>query len=77
MTVPLIVLAALSVIGGFFNVEHVPIVKLVRLRPSGGRALHHWLHPVIEGAEERDGPRTSARWLRAAPRRVADPPGDR
>jgi NADH-quinone oxidoreductase subunit L len=53
MSVPLIVLGLLSVIGGFFNIdEHVPIVNLFAPAAIGGdAALHHWLHPVIEGAE--------------------------
>jgi NADH-quinone oxidoreductase subunit L len=53
MSVPLIVLAALSVIGGLFNVEgEVPIVSLFSPIAIGGNAgLHEWLHPVIEGAE--------------------------
>ena len=50
MTFPLIVLAALSAFGGFLNVEeHVPIVEWFDF--GQGAALHHWLHPVIEGAE--------------------------
>jgi NADH-quinone oxidoreductase subunit L len=53
MSVPLIVLGALSVIGGFFNVDsHVPIVNLFSpLSIGGDAALHEWLHPVITGAE--------------------------
>src|SRR5690606_29991626 len=54
MTVPLIVLGALSVVGGFFNIDsHVPIVNLFSpLSIGGDAALHNWLHPVIAGAEE-------------------------
>jgi NADH-quinone oxidoreductase subunit L len=53
MSVPLIALAVLSVIGGLFNVdEHVPIVNLFAPAAIGGdAALHHWLHPVLTGAE--------------------------
>jgi NADH-quinone oxidoreductase subunit L len=53
MTVPLIVLAVLTTIGGLFNVEpEVPIVNWFRSLAIGGdAALHHWLHPVIAGAE--------------------------
>jgi len=53
MTVPLVVLALLSLIGGLFNVEaEVPIVNwFTPLAIGGGGALHDWLHPVIEGAE--------------------------
>jgi NADH-quinone oxidoreductase subunit L len=53
MSVPLIVLGILSVIGGLFNVdEHVPIVNLFAPAAIGGdAALHHWLHPVVAGAE--------------------------
>jgi NADH-quinone oxidoreductase subunit L len=50
MTVPLVVLAALSTFGGLLNVEpEVPIVKWFDF--GQGAALHHWLHPVLEGAE--------------------------
>jgi NADH-quinone oxidoreductase subunit L len=50
MTVPLVVLAALSTVGGFLNVE--PEVPIVRWFDFGqGAALHHWLHPVVTGAE--------------------------
>jgi NADH-quinone oxidoreductase subunit L len=53
MSVPLIALGILSVIGGLFNVdEHIPIVNLFAPAAIGGdAALHHWLHPVLEGAE--------------------------
>ncbi len=51
LTVPLIVLAALSTLGGFLNVEEeVPIVKWFDF--GQGAALHHWLHPVIAGSED-------------------------
>jgi NADH-quinone oxidoreductase subunit L len=51
MTVPLMVLGALSVIGGFLNVEgEVPIVGWFDF--GQGEALHRWLHPVIAGADE-------------------------
>jgi len=54
MTVPLVVLAVLSVLGGLFNVDsHVPIVNWFSFAAIGGdAALHGWLHPIIEGAEE-------------------------
>jgi NADH-quinone oxidoreductase subunit L len=42
MTVPLIVLAALAVVGGFVG---VPAVL------GGGNAIHQWLHPVFAQAE--------------------------
>ena len=53
MTVPLVVLAFLSLIGGLFNVEaEVPIVNwFTPVAIGGAGALHDWLHPVIEGAE--------------------------
>ncbi|HEX2093808.1 MAG TPA: NADH-quinone oxidoreductase subunit L, partial [Longimicrobiaceae bacterium] len=51
LTVPLIVLAALSTVGGLLNVEpEVPIVKWFDL--GQGAALHHWLHPVLAGSED-------------------------
>jgi NADH-quinone oxidoreductase subunit L len=50
LTLPLVVLAALSTLGGFLNVEEeVPIVKWFDF--GQGAALHHWLHPVIAGSE--------------------------
>jgi NADH-quinone oxidoreductase subunit L len=49
LTVPLILLALLSTVGGFLNVEHVPIVQLFDF--GQGAALHHWLHPVLAGSE--------------------------
>jgi NADH-quinone oxidoreductase subunit L len=42
MTIPLIVLAALAVVGGFVG---VPAAL------GGGNAIHQWLHPVFERAE--------------------------
>src|SRR5690606_33064891 len=53
MTVPLVVLGALSVLGGLFNVDsQVPVVNFFsRLAIGGDAALHDWLHPTIEGAE--------------------------
>ncbi|HEY0037925.1 MAG TPA: NADH-quinone oxidoreductase subunit L, partial [Longimicrobium sp.] len=51
LSIPLIVLGALSLLGGFLNVEeHVPIVNLFNF--GQGAALHHWLHPVLLGSEE-------------------------
>ena len=59
LTVPLIVLAGLSIIGGFLNVEkavfdHVPVIGPLfnSLAIGGDAALHHWLHPVLAGQEE-------------------------
>jgi NADH-quinone oxidoreductase subunit L len=50
LTLPLVVLAALSTVGGLLNVEEeVPIVKWFDF--GQGAALHHWLHPVIAGAD--------------------------
>lgn len=50
MVVPLVVLAGLSAVGGFLNVEeHVPIVEWFNF--GQGAALHDWLHPVIAGSE--------------------------
>jgi NADH-quinone oxidoreductase subunit L len=43
MYIPLIVLAALSLAGGFLNVPHAI---------GGGTALHHWLEPVVGHGEE-------------------------
>ncbi|HLM43336.1 MAG TPA: hypothetical protein VK458_05685, partial [Myxococcaceae bacterium] len=51
LTLPLVVLAALSTLGGFLNVEeHVPVVEWFNF--GQGAALHHWLHPVLAGAED-------------------------
>jgi NADH-quinone oxidoreductase subunit L len=51
LTVPLVVLAALSALGGFVNVEEdVPIVNLFDF--GQGAALHHFLHPVLAGSED-------------------------
>ncbi|HLL81533.1 MAG TPA: NADH-quinone oxidoreductase subunit L [Longimicrobium sp.] len=51
LSLPLVVLAALSLLGGFVNVEpHVPIVNWFDFGQHA--ALHHWLHPVIAGSED-------------------------
>jgi len=50
MTIPLIVLAALSLFGGLLNVEDAPVVSWFDF--GQGAALHRWLHPVTEGAEQ-------------------------
>ena len=53
MTVPLVVLAALSVVGGFLNVPealHGTVLGLFGAVPV--EWLHHWLGPVIHAAEE-------------------------
>jgi NADH-quinone oxidoreductase subunit L len=59
LTLPLVVLAILSVAGGYLNVEkavfdHVPVIgPLFNALAIGGDAtLHHWLEPVIGGSEE-------------------------
>ena len=59
MTVPLIVLAAFALVGGFFNAELA--------HRTTRRRSEHWLEPVFEGAEHvrqerrrRDGPRVAA-----------------
>jgi NADH-quinone oxidoreductase subunit L len=59
LTLPLVVLALLSVVGGYLNVEkavfdHVPVIgPLFNALAIGGDAtLHHWLHPVLAGSEE-------------------------
>jgi NADH-quinone oxidoreductase subunit L len=50
LTLPLVVLAALSAVGGFLNVEReVPVVRWFDF--GQGEALHRWLHPVLAGAE--------------------------
>ncbi len=50
LTVPLIVLAALSIVGGLANVEsEVPIVRLFDF--GQGAWLHDWLHPTLAGSE--------------------------
>jgi NADH-quinone oxidoreductase subunit L len=52
MTLPLVVLAVLSALGGFLNVEReVPIVRSLDWF-GAGEALHRWLHPAIAGAEQ-------------------------
>ncbi len=59
LTVPLILLAILSTVGGLLNVEkqvfdHVPVLGPLfnSIAIGGDAALHHWLHPVISGAED-------------------------
>ena len=50
LSLPLIVLGALSLLGGFLNVEEeVPVVNWFNF--GQGSALHRWLHPVIAGSE--------------------------
>jgi NADH-quinone oxidoreductase subunit L len=50
LTLPLVVLGALSTVGGFLNVEReVPIVRWFDF--GQGEALHRWLHPVLAGAD--------------------------
>jgi NADH-quinone oxidoreductase subunit L len=44
MTVPLILLALLSIVGGFVGIP---------ASLGGGNALEHWLDPVFEGAREK------------------------
>jgi NADH-quinone oxidoreductase subunit L len=53
MKLPLIVLAILSVVGGWLNIDpHVPIVDwFTPLAIGGPAALHEWLHPVLTGPE--------------------------
>jgi NADH-quinone oxidoreductase subunit L len=52
LTLPLILLAALSTLGGLLNVEEeVPLVGLFNVDGEGG-ALHRWLHPVLAGSED-------------------------
>jgi NADH-quinone oxidoreductase subunit L len=52
LTLPLILLAILSTVGGFLNVEEeVPVVGLFNFDGEGG-ALHRWLHPVLAGSED-------------------------
>jgi NADH-quinone oxidoreductase subunit L len=52
MTVPLIILAVLSVVGGWLNVpeavKHIPVLGWV----PGHEWLHEWLHPVTNTADE-------------------------
>jgi NADH-quinone oxidoreductase subunit L len=69
LSLPLIVLAALSTFGGLLNVErevfeHVPVIgSLFNAMAIGGdAALHGWLHPVVAGSEAviRDNPQTIA-----------------
>ncbi|HEX8695384.1 MAG TPA: NADH-quinone oxidoreductase subunit L [Longimicrobium sp.] len=50
LTLPLVVLAILSTVGGFLNVD--PRVPLVSAFDFGqGAALHEWLHPVLAPAD--------------------------
>ncbi len=67
MTVPLIALAILSVIGGWFNIDYkIPIVNWFTPVAIGGvQALHDWLHPTLVGTEE---------IVRAQFGELADPP---
>jgi NADH-quinone oxidoreductase subunit L len=52
LTLPLILLAILSTVGGLLNVEEeVPLVGLFNVDGEGG-ALHRWLHPVLAGSED-------------------------
>lgn len=53
MTLPLIVLAILSVIGGFIGVPHVISQILPGHLPN---FLEHWLEPIIAKVEFREGP---------------------
>jgi NADH-quinone oxidoreductase subunit L len=52
MTVPLIVLALLSVVGGWLNIpaaiKHIPVLGWV----PGGEWLHEWLHPITASADD-------------------------
>src|SRR5687767_661211 len=52
MTVPLIVLAVLSVVGGWINIpeaiKHMPVLGWV----PGSEWLHEWLHPITAGADD-------------------------
>jgi NADH-quinone oxidoreductase subunit L len=50
LTLPLILLAILSTVGGFLNVEDVPIVNLFDF--GQGTALHTWLDPALAGSED-------------------------
>jgi NADH-quinone oxidoreductase subunit L len=59
LTLPLIVLAVLSVVGGYLNVEkevfdHVPVIGPLfnALAIGGDASLHGWLHPVLAGSED-------------------------
>jgi NADH-quinone oxidoreductase subunit L len=52
LTLPLILLAILSTVGGLLNVEEeVPLVGVFNVDGEGG-ALHRWLHPVLAGSED-------------------------
>jgi NADH-quinone oxidoreductase subunit L len=51
LKLPLVILGLLAVVGGLANVEpHVPIVKAFDF--GQGAALHAWLHPAVEGADQ-------------------------
>jgi NADH-quinone oxidoreductase subunit L len=56
MWIPLVLLAILATVGGFFNIDsHIPVVAaFMPVAPlfGGELALHHWLHPVLVGTEE-------------------------
>jgi NADH-quinone oxidoreductase subunit L len=52
MTIPLIVVAFLSVVGGWLNIpeaiKRIPVIGWV----PGSEWLHEWLHPVTQSADE-------------------------
>jgi NADH-quinone oxidoreductase subunit L len=52
MTIPLIVLAFLSVVGGWLNIpeaiKHIPVIGWV----PGSEWVHEWLHPITQTADE-------------------------
>jgi NADH-quinone oxidoreductase subunit L len=51
MTIPLIVLAVLSVVGGWINVpEPIAALPVLGWIPHS-EWLHHWLHPITESAD--------------------------
>jgi NADH-quinone oxidoreductase subunit L len=56
MTVPLVVLAILSTVGGWSNIDsHIPVVSWFTPLAGvwgGELALHHWLEPTVAGAGE-------------------------
>jgi NADH-quinone oxidoreductase subunit L len=51
MWVPLVILAVLSVVGGWINVPHAIADTPLGLIPHS-EWLHEWLHPVTAGAED-------------------------
>jgi NADH-quinone oxidoreductase subunit L len=52
MTVPLIVLAFLSIVGGWINVPHaIAQMPVLGWLPSA-EWLHEWLHPITAGADD-------------------------